>query len=220
MILFVIVLDLFLYSIFKTCTVVLGINKLALNLLSDTLSTTSIRVHFFRHYGIQYMNFNIDFIKLLDTSCIVEDDFEKVCLKIRQKAKNVNVLKIPIEMKNALEHYRNTLTSAGEYVFKSIQSDTLSTSAFNSAVKKWIVKSGLNKAKHFDITAHTFRGTFITMCIRAGVEDSKILEYTGHKDRNTLEIYKKLVAKDLEDVANVRDILRQQNTSFSNRKVV
>ena len=56
--------------------------NVALNLLSDTLSTTSIRVHFFRHYGIQYMNFNVDFIKLLDTSCIAEDDFEKVCLKI------------------------------------------------------------------------------------------------------------------------------------------
>ena len=140
---------------------------------------------------------------------------------IRQKAKNVNVLKIPIEMKNALEHYRNTLTSAGEYVFKSRQSDTLSTSAFNSAIKKWIVKSGLNKSKHFDITAHTFRGTFITMCIRAGIEDSKILEYTGHKDRNTLEIYKKLVAKDLEDVANVRDILRQKNNNdFLTRRVV
>lgn len=135
---------------------------------------------------------------------------------IRQKGKNSNTLKMPREMQQALEQYRNTLVDIEEYVFVSRQSGQLGKSAFSSAIKKWITLSGLQSTKNFEITAHTFRHTFITLCIRANIPDSKIIEYTGHSDVESLNIYKHLVAKDMEDIANLRSSLKEQQKRQNN----
>jgi integrase len=94
----------------------------------------------------------------------------------------------------------------GDYVFKSRQSNKLSKSAFNSIIVKWVNVSGIQKQKNYKITAHTFRHTFITLCIRANIPDTKIIEYTGHKDINSLDVYKHLCTTDYNDIINAVNI--------------
>lgn len=120
----------------------------------------------------------------------------------RPKSKNKSTLKMSKLLCDALLQYKEVCPPTALYVFKSRQSETLSTSAFNAIINKWIKKSGLAMLKSFNITAHTFRHTFITKCIRQDISLSKIIVYTGHSDATSLEFYLHLLAKDLEPIAD------------------
>lgn len=139
-------------------------------------------------------------------------DFYKGTIKIiRNKTKNVSLLKMSDSLKNALEIYYNTQEEKSGYVFKSRQSNKLSKSAFNDIINKWIKKSGIEKDKNFKITAHTFRHTFITLCLRNNIPTEKIIEFTGHHDASSLKFYKHLLFEDLSDVTNLIDTIRNKN---------
>lgn len=120
-----------------------------------------------------------------------------------EKSKTKYGVKMSDFLFNALVQYYKVCPPTSYYIFKSRQSNSLSPSAFNDIIKKWINKSNLATLKHFQITAHTFRHTFITYCIRANMAPEKIITYTGHSDVRSLDIYFNLVPQDLDDVANL-----------------
>lgn len=141
-------------------------------------------------------------------------DFSRGTAKIyRQKTKNANAVPITKEMIDALSTYRNTLPCYGDYVFQSRENHKMSKSAFSNTIKKWVVASGVMKDRGREISAHTFRHTFITECIRNGIQDSIIIKYTGHKTPDGLMPYKHLVATDCIAVAEAISAMRS-NTSL------
>lgn len=117
------------------------------------------------------------------------------------KTKNASVLSMSIDLSEALaELYRVSDDKLG-FVFISRQGNRMSTTAFNSVVSKYAKKSGLQALHHFDITATTFRHSFITHCIKQNVSLEKIRRFTGHKSNDSLIPYVNLVSEDLKSVS-------------------
>lgn len=121
----------------------------------------------------------------------------------REKTKNISVLKVSDEIMGALRKVFKTQGKLlfGEYVFTSRQSGSLSASAFTATIDKWVEASGIKK--DFKVTAHTFRHTFVTECLRNNINDSHIIHYTGHASVDSLEPYKHLVPRDMDAIASV-----------------
>lgn len=118
------------------------------------------------------------------------------------------VVQLPSLLKTALLNYEkaNPCCDPSAFVIRSRQSNKLSTSAYSAIIQKWIKRSGINRLYKKDITGHAFRHTFITNAIRNNFSDQKIMDYTGHVDSKTLEIYKHLISCDHDDIANMYDI--------------
>lgn len=125
---------------------------------------------------------------------------------VRDKGNNADVLPMSKILRDSLINYKNTFTIIElEHVFISREGNPLSDSAFSTAIKKYVQKSGLNKKKNFSITAHTLRHSFVTTCFRNEIPVEKIRRYTGHKDKESLKIYTHLISEDLINVAGIFD---------------
>lgn len=127
------------------------------------------------------------------------------------KTSNAIVVQLPALLKSAFQHLLQSSTLSDGYVFKSRQSiydndSRLSKSAFNDVIKKWISASNIQQYYPMPITAHSFRHAFITNCIRQDIATEKIIEYTGHRNADSLEIYKHLVPKDHSQIASLYDV--------------
>lgn len=127
------------------------------------------------------------------------------------KTSNAIVVQLPTLLKSALQLLLQSSTLTDGYVFKSrqVEDDTtqgLSKSAFNNIIKKWISLSNIQEHYAMPITAHSFRHTFITNCIRENIATEKIIEYTGHRNADSLEIYKHLVPKDHSQIASLYNL--------------
>jgi integrase len=131
------------------------------------------------------------------------DFYEDTIQITREKTSNADILPLPSSVKTALLDYRDTLVKTGDYVFRSRESEKLSVSTFTSTINKWVQESGIEEGKDFKITAHTFRHSFITLCVKNNVPTEKIMRYTGHKDRESLDIYTHLKVIDLKDTNNL-----------------
>lgn len=110
---------------------------------------------------------------------------------------------MPEPLVNALSDYAMTLKVRTGKVFTSNKADSLSNTAFNDIIRKYINKSGLKDKKDFNITSRTFRHSFITDLVIKDVPLDKISSFTGHKDINTLQIYTHLKTDDLKGVASL-----------------
>ncbi len=132
------------------------------------------------------------------------DFFKEEILLKHSKTGSANYVRLPKRLKEALLNYRDSLgvVPIGK-VFISRQGESLSTSAFNDMFKKHVESSGFEDKKGFEITAKTFRHSFITFMVQNNMPLDKIMRYTGHKDKETLAIYTHLNANDLDDVANL-----------------
>ena len=127
------------------------------------------------------------------------------------KTSNAIVVQLPTLLKSALQLLLQSATLTDGHVFKSRQStgdatQGLSKSAFNDIIRKWINISNIQEHYPMPITAHSFRHAFITNCIREDISCEKIVEYTGHRNADSLEIYKHLVPKDHSQIASLYDL--------------
>lgn len=122
---------------------------------------------------------------------------EKEIIIKHRKSKNWSNIPLNPVLEQALIDYKYSLDGYTANVFD------LKKDAFTNMVNKYVKKSGLQEKKDFDITAHTFRYSFITFLVKQGVPLEKIAKFTGHKDIRSLDIYTHLVASDLKDVSNL-----------------
>lgn len=127
------------------------------------------------------------------------------------KTSNAIVVQLPSLLKSALQLLLQSASLTDGYVFKSRQSTDdatqgLSKSAFNDIIKKWIDASNIQKYYPMTVTAHSFRHAFITNCVREDIATEKIIQYTGHRSADSLEIYKHLVPKDHSQIASLYNL--------------
>ncbi len=127
--------------------------------------------------------------------------FNETILIKHQKTKNTSILPLSERLKDALTDYMKTQKAPSGYVFKSNKGNPLSMTAFSQVIKKYVTLSGLENKKDFEITAKTFRHSFITLLVRKNIPLEKIARYTGHKDVNTLKVYTHLKTDDLNDIS-------------------
>ena len=72
-----------------------------------------------------------------------------------------------------------------DYLFKGDKGGKLSETAFTEIIRRYAEGSNIKK----EITAYSFRHTFITNLLEEGVDQSLILKWTGHTDIRSLEVY-------------------------------
>lgn len=118
----------------------------------------------------------------------------------RFKTKNADELPMSSELKTSLLKYLETHQKFGTHVFRTRESQSMSVSAFSTVVKKWGDTSGMKNRKGFEITPHIFRHSFITRCVKNNIEAEKIIRYTGHSSKDSIEIYTHLSTVNLMDV--------------------
>lgn len=109
-------------------------------------------------------------------------------------------VKISDNLCNALIDYQFVSNQNTGKILLSNKGTSLSPSAFNDTVTKYLKQTGTYKK---GATSHSFRHTFITKAFKNNINEYKIIKYTGHRDISSLKPYENLIANDLEDLCIV-----------------
>lgn len=78
-----------------------------------------------------------------------------------------------------------------DYLFKGDKGGKFSETAFTETIKRYAKQSNINK----EITAYSFRHSFITNLLEEGLDQATIMKWTGHTDIRSLEVYAHSTAK-------------------------
>ena len=82
--------------------------------------------------------------------------------------------------------------------------DIHSPSCTNEAIKRWVLRAGINK----EITFHCARHTFAVMMLDLGTDIYTVSKLLGHRKLNTTQIYAKVLDKNKQAaVSNIPTIL-------------
>lgn len=82
--------------------------------------------------------------------------------------------------------------------------DIHSPSCTNNAIKRWVLRAGINK----DITFHCARHTFAVMMLDLGTDIYTVSKLLGHRELSTTQIYAKVLDKNKQAaVARIPDVL-------------
>lgn len=115
-------------------------------------------------------------------------DMNSKTIYIKRSKTNVNdILPINSRVFISLMKYLKTRDSLDpeDYLIQGDKGSRLSDYVFNKIVKKYSIKSGIDK----DITSYTFRHTFVTNLVEEGLSQADIMKWTGHKDIRVLDVY-------------------------------
>lgn len=131
------------------------------------------------------------------------DFFKKEITIRRKKTRNTSVISVPKHVIEALTKVKkiNGSLYVSEYIFKGNRrnSKKLSKSAFSNIIKKWVINANINP----EISAHYFRHSFITTCLKENIPSEIIIKYTGHANVNALKPYTHLISQDTLEVSNL-----------------
>lgn len=134
-------------------------------------------------------------------------NFHDKCLTLRHdKGKKMTRVELPDNLANVLKVYKSLKPKKFGYIFGSRGESPMSSSNYQTIVKKWLSTAGINNANSQQkSTGHTLRHTFITRMIRNNVSLYKIAEYTGSTIESLLP-YVHLVKGDMADVTKIAHI--------------
>lgn len=125
---------------------------------------------------------------------------ERIIRIYRNKNSTFEYLPMHNKLQEALSilyHQCSTLKKS-DYVFLSKYNTVLTRNGCHSIIKKYIQQ--LPFKKEFQISAHTFRHSFISTCIKNNISLEEIQLFTGHLDANSLKYYTKLHLEDQDEV--------------------
>lgn len=78
-----------------------------------------------------------------------------------------------------------------DYLFKGDKGGKFSETAFTETIRRYAKESNIDK----EITAYSFRHSFITNLLEEGLDQSLVMKWTGHTDIRSLEVYAHSTAK-------------------------
>ena len=88
---------------------------------------------------------------------------------------------------------------------EQIFTDIHSPSCTNEAIKRWVLRAGIDK----EITFHCGRHTFAVMMLDLGTDIYTVSKLLGHRELSTTQIYAKVLDKNKQAaVARIPDILK------------
>lgn len=88
---------------------------------------------------------------------------------------------------------------------EQIFTDIHSPSCTNEAIKRWVLRAGIDK----EITFHSARHTFAVMMLDLGTDIYTVSKLLGHRELSTTQIYAKVLDKNKQAaVARIPDILK------------
>lgn len=99
--------------------------------------------------------------------------FDALPLSDRTYVAIVNYLKERTEINNE------------DYLFKGETGGKLSKTSFTETIRRYAKVSNIEK----EITAYSFRHTFITNLLEEGLDQGTIMKWTGHTDIRSLDVY-------------------------------
>jgi integrase len=102
---------------------------------------------------------------------------------VQQKTSNIVSMALSKTAKDILTHQRDQFFKDA-YVFHLLEKNRT-----RKHLKKWIQDSGITK----NVSFHTARHTFATMCLTSGIDIFTTSKLLGHSDVKTTQIYAKLI---------------------------
>lgn len=117
----------------------------------------------------------------IDKTNLKYDVSEEIIIPIKQEA--MDILKVYIDQRRPKFNENN-------FLFRKY-----SLSYLKKKIKKDCKQASIEKK----FSLHGFRHYFITQCKRAGLTNEEIGLWTGHKNVATLNIYNRMLPKDVED---------------------
>jgi len=101
----------------------------------------------------------------------------------------------------------------GQYLFPG-RNGPMTPRAIQKIITNLAKKAGIEK----DVSPHTFRHSFATHLLEAGVDIRKIQELLGHSNLSTTQIYTSVSKEELKKVKSPLDVLSQINQSSQEKQ--
>lgn len=131
---------------------------------------------------------------------IEEIDFDRCQIRINQgKGGKDRIVPFPKEFRETLMLFSKTEQSKGVvYLFESNRKKPFTTRGIRKILADYAKQAGLKQS----ISPHKLRHFLFTWLKKQGVDDALIQPYSGHKTRQSLEIYSKLSLADAQEAYN------------------
>lgn len=133
---------------------------------------------------------------------INEIDFDRCQIRITQgKGKKDRIVPFPHSFKEVLATQTNAVKkSGGKYLFESSHKKPYTDRGIRKILAQYTQASGMEHS----ISPHKLRHFLFTWLKKQGIDDALIQPYSGHENRQSLEIYSKLsIGEAQEEYDNV-----------------
>ncbi len=123
-------------------------------------------------------------------------DLDSMQIRIdHDKGEKERYVLFPPYFRSELAQYISIQKEKGTvYLFESNRMSKFTTRSIRKIMKKYAEKAGITKRIH----PHLFRHQLLTYLMSKGIVDAKIQLISGHKNRESLSIYKDLSLSDIE----------------------
>jgi integrase/recombinase XerD len=126
-----------------------------------------------------------------------EVDFDRCQIRITQgKGKKDRIVPFPDSFKEILAiHAHNTRSKGGKFLFESSQKKPYTDRGIRKILEHYSKEAGMEHS----ISPHKLRHFLFTWLKKQGIDDALIQPYSGHENRQSLEIYSKLSIGDAQE---------------------
>jgi len=126
-----------------------------------------------------------------------EVDFDRCQIRITQgKGKKDRIVPFPDAFKEILAiHVHNTDDNGGKYLFESSHKKPYTDRGIRKILEHYSKEAGMEHS----ISPHKLRHFLFTWLKKQGIDDALIQPYSGHENRQSLEIYSKLSIGDAQE---------------------
>jgi integrase/recombinase XerD len=127
-------------------------------------------------------------------------DFDRCQIRINKgKGSKDRIVPFPQDTRETLMLFTNAEKNKwAVYLFESNRKKSFTTRGIRKILADYAIEAGMNQS----ISPHKLRHFLFTWLKKQGIDDALIQPYSGHKTRQSLEIYSKLSLAEAQEVYN------------------